>query len=172
VDPEAQLQALGEGFRALAAGLAQLLATRTLVKREAGVERTMLGAAGNNPLKLSANEREAVLALIRHRGPGYLEPEEAIRAAFADLKSHELAVLDGMQSALRTLLRRFDPRALEREFGKRSIFVRLFTGSRKARYWKLYHRHYADLAETTKSRFLGEVGADFVRAYEEKARSL
>jgi type VI secretion system protein ImpI len=171
-DPEAQLKALGEAFYALTAGLTQLLATRTLVKREAGVERTMVSAAGNNPLKLSANEHEAVLALIRHRGPGYLEPQEAIRAAIGDLKSHELALLDGMQSALRTLLRRFDPQALERELEDASLFASLVAGGRKAMYWNLYHRRYAELAEKARSRFLGEVGVDFARAYEEKARSL
>lgn len=172
VDPEAQLKALGEAFCALAAGLTQLLSTRTLVKREAGVERTTIGAVGNNPLKLSANDHEAVLALLRHRGPGYLEPREAIQAAFGDLKSHELGLLEGMQTALRTLLRRFDPHVLEREFEDASLFARLTAGGRKALYWKLYKRRYAEVVETARSRFLGEVGVDFARAYQEKARSL
>ncbi len=171
-DPEAQLKALGEAFRALTAGLAQLLATRTLVKRETGVERTLVGAAGNNPLKLAASEHEAVLSVIRHRGPGYLEPHEAIGAAFGDLKSHELALLEGVQAALRTLLRRFDPQALEQEIEEPSLFTSLVAGGRKAMYWDLYNRRYADLAERARSRFLGEVGVDFARAYEEKARSL
>lgn len=172
VDPEAQLKAVGEAFQALTAGLTQLLATRTLVKREAGVERTTVGATGNNPLKLSANDHEAVLALLRHRGPGYLEPREAIRAAFGDLKSHELGLFEGMQTALRTLLRRFDPQVLEREFEDASLFARLTAGGRKALYWKLYNRRYAEVVETARSRFLGEVGVDFARAYQEKARSL
>ncbi len=171
-DPEAQLQALGEAFRALTAGLVQLLATRALVKRETGVERTLVGATGNNPLKLATGEQEAVLALVRHRGPGYLEPQVAIDAAFGDLKSHELALLEGVQTALRTLLRRFDPRALEQELEEPSLFTSLVAGGRKAMYWDLYNRRYAELAERARSRFLGEVGVDFARAYEEKARSL
>ena len=171
-DPETQLKALGEAFCALTAGLVQLLATRTLVKREAGVERTLVGADGNNPLKLAANDHEAVLSLIRHRGPGYLEPQQAIGAAFGDLKSHELALLEGVQAALRTLLRRFDPQALEREIEEPSLFTSLVAGGRKARYWDLYNRRYAELAERARSRFLGEVGIDFAQAYEEKARSL
>ena len=171
-DPETQLRALGEAFGALTAGLAQLLATRTLVKREAGVERTLVGAAGNNPLKLAANDHEAALSLIRHRGPGYLEPQEAISAAFGDLKSDELALLEGVQAALWTLLRRFDPKVLEREIEEPSLFTSLVAGGRKAMYWDLYNRRYADIAEKARSRFLGEVGIDFARAYEEKARSL
>jgi predicted component of type VI protein secretion system len=42
-----------------------------------------------------------------------LSAQAAAREATADLKSHELAVMVGMQAALSALLSRFDPDALE-----------------------------------------------------------
>ena len=118
----------------MAQGLAQLLATRAMIKREIGVTTTLIGGIDNNPLKHSADEHEAVLSLIRHRGPGYLEPKRAIRDALEDIKAHELAILDGVQSALSTLIKRFDPAALEKEIAEHSLLSRLAAGGRKAKY--------------------------------------
>ena len=47
-----------------------------------------------------------------------MEPLAATREAFTDIKSHELAVIAGMQNALLALLRRFDPDALEERLTK------------------------------------------------------
>ena len=38
---------------------------RALLKREAGLERTLIAAADNNPLKLTATTDEAVRWLVR-----------------------------------------------------------------------------------------------------------
>ena len=95
-DPHALMRELGGSFQVMAQGLAQLLATRAMIKREIGVTTTLIGGIDNNPLKHSADEHEAVLSLIRHRGPAYLEPKSAIRDALEDIKAHELAILDGV----------------------------------------------------------------------------
>ena len=131
----------------MARGLAQLLATRALIKREIGVATTLIGGVDNNPLKLSVDEHEAVRSLIQHRGPGYLAAEDAIQNALDDIKAHELAVLDGIQAALETLLRRFDPAALEKEIERHSLFSRLAAGGRKAKYWELFKQHYGEIAK-------------------------
>lgn len=167
-DPQALMGALGESFQVMARGLAQLLATRAMVKREIGVATTLIGGTDNNPLKHAADEHEAVLSLIRHRGPGYLEPKVAIEHALDDIKAHELAVLDGVQSALKTLLKRFDPAMLEKEIEEHSLFSRLAAGGRKAKYWQIFKQHYADIAQSAQTHFLGEVGHYFARAYERK----
>jgi type VI secretion system protein ImpI len=155
-------------FQVMARGLAQLLATRAMIKREIGVATTLIGGIDNNPLKHAVDEHEAVLSLIQHRGPGYLEPKIAIQNALDDIKAHELAVLDGIQSALKTLLKRFDPTVLEKEIERHSLFSRLAAGGRKAKYWQIFKQHYADIAKSAQTRFLGEVGPYFAEAYERK----
>ena len=167
-DPHALMRELGVSFQAMARGLAQLLATRAMIKREIGVATTLIGGIDNNPLKHSVDEHEAVLSLIQHRGPGYLEPKIAIQNALDDIRAHELAVLDGVQSALKTLLKRFDPTVLEKEIERHSLFSRLAAGGRKAKYWQIFKQHYADIAKSAQTRFLGEVGPYFAEAYERK----
>jgi type VI secretion system protein ImpI len=167
-DPHALMRQLGESFQVMAQGLAQLLATRAMIKREIGVSTTLIGGSDNNPLKHSADEHEAVLWLIQHRGPGYLEPKTAIRNALDDIKAHELAVLEGVQAALKTLLNRFDPAVLEKEIKEHSVLSRIAAGGRKAKYWQIFKEHYADIAKTAQTRFLGEIGPYFAEAYERK----
>ena len=44
------MRELGESFQVMAQGLAQLLATRAMIKREIGVTTTLIGGIDNNPL--------------------------------------------------------------------------------------------------------------------------
>jgi type VI secretion system protein ImpI len=170
-EEERAMREAGAAFRALAGGLARLLASRALVKREIGLDQTLIGATGNNPLKLSATADEATQALIRHRGSGYLEPVPAVEAAFQDLEAHELAMLDGLQSALAELLRRFDPERLEQELTKEGLLASLLSGGRRARLWEGYRSRYGQIADSARERFLGELGPDFARAYHRRSSS-
>ncbi|MBV9749926.1 MAG: type VI secretion system-associated FHA domain protein TagH, partial [Acetobacteraceae bacterium] len=112
-DPEAFLRAAGELFRAMVEGLRDVLISRSTVKSEFRVEQTMLRARDNNPLKFSVTAEDTTAALLQPSRPGYKPPLDATREAFADVRSHELALMAGVQTALIALLRRFDPDALE-----------------------------------------------------------
>ena len=107
----------------MAGGLVELLVMRAMLKQEAGLERTLIAAADNNPLKLTATAGEAVRWLVFARGQGYLAPDQAIAAAIADLKSFLPAFVQAMQQALRGLLRRFDPAVLEQELADASFLT-------------------------------------------------
>jgi type VI secretion system FHA domain protein len=163
---------LGAAFAAMAEGFRVLLAARALVKDHAGVERTMIRATDNNPLKYSINAREAVMALIAPRGTGYLSPLAAVEAALRDLKAHEIAVLDGMRAALQGLLDRFDPTVLERRLEDDSSLSVLLQGGKRARLWELYTERYAEIAEAARRRYLGDFDRAFKDAYERKIRDV
>ncbi len=162
-DPAALMRELGRRYRLMAGGLIELLLIRGTLKREAGMERTMIAAADNNPLKLTATPDEAVRWLVHPRGPGYLPPEQAIAATVADLKAFMPELVQAMQHALRNLLRRFEPTELEAALADASLLQILAAGGRKAKYWELFRERYGDLAREAESEFLREVGADFVR---------
>jgi type VI secretion system FHA domain protein len=159
----------GRAFGALAEGLRGLLAIRATVKDHARLDRTQIGAAQNNPLKFSINGREAAQALLQQREDGYMAPLAAIEAGFLDLKAHELALLDGLQSAVAELLSSFDPATLEARLADAGAVSLLLQGGRRARLWELYTERYGEIAKTARARFMGHFDGAFRQAYERKS---
>lgn len=163
-----EMEALGLRFRLLADGLVHLLRTRAREKNSLRVAQTVIGSADVNPLKFLATTEDALASLVIPRGKGYLGPEEAIKAAFRDLSDHQLRTWTALQSSLRRMIDRFDPAAFEAEVEQIGLVKSLIAGSRSARLWQLYEERYRDIAKSAEDRFLGDVGADFRDAYENK----
>src|SRR6516225_5162274 len=63
-DPVAAMGALGAAFRELIFGLRQAMIARSAIKGEFRIEQTMIRSRGNNPLKFSADDDDAMLALL------------------------------------------------------------------------------------------------------------
>jgi type VI secretion system protein len=168
-DPEATLRAAGEIFRAMVEGFQRVLKSRAAVKSDMGIEHTIISGTGNNALKFSVTAADAVRLLLSPGTPGYMEPLAAAREASADIESHELAVMAGMQQALLTLLRRFDPDVLE----QRQIVGKLdglLPAARKARYWDAFRQTYAVLSREAEDEFQSVFGRPFAKAYNEQTR--
>jgi type VI secretion system protein ImpI len=157
---EALLHALGQRYRAMAQGLIELLMIRSALKRETGLDRTMIAAAGNNPLKLTASVDEAVRWLVAPRGSGYLEPDTTIATTIDDLKAFTPELVQSMQQALQALLRQIDPAAFERALGDISMLQIVAAGGRKAACWDRFKARYAELAREAESEFLHEMKLD------------
>jgi type VI secretion system FHA domain protein len=166
-DPRAAMRSAGEVFRVMVEGLREVLMSRAAVKQEFRAAQTMLGPCDNNPLKFSISAEDAVAALLRPGRRGYQQPLDAAREAFADLKSHELAVMAGVQTALVGLLRRIDPAVLEEQ-----QHAGLLPVARKARCWERFRTTYKDIARAAEDDFQSAFGRDFTRAYEAQARQL
>jgi type VI secretion system FHA domain protein len=172
VDERTFMLEAGKAFARMADGLRELLSIRALIKNEARLERTQVGASGNNPLKFCANRQEAVQVLLHERGQGYLPPIAAIASTLEDLKVHELALLEGLQSAIRELLRAFDPVVLEQKLAEFGTLALLVHGGRRAKLWELYSERYAEIAKAARSRFLGNLDEAFRAAYTFKSADL
>jgi type VI secretion system protein ImpI len=162
------MRELGGRFAAMADGLRVLLEARSSLKAEAGLDKTQIGAVGNNPLKASIDRVEAAAALIRARRPGYLPPAEAIEASVRDLVAHELAFMEGVRAALDALLADFDPSALEERLTGGGRVALLLAGGRRAKLWELFVERYAALADQARRRFLGDLDQAFREAYRAK----
>jgi type VI secretion system FHA domain protein len=165
-DASAEMEALGLRFRLLTEGLMLMLRTRAKEKQNARVAQTVISNTDVNPLKFLATTNEALAALVVPRGPGYLAPDDAINGAFRDLADHQVRSWVAIQSALRRMIDRFDPAAVERDLEELGMLESLLSGGRNAKLWKLYTDRYKDIARAAEDRFLGEVGADFRDAYE------
>ena len=161
---EAAMRAIGALFRAFTAGTRDVLMSRAEIKSEMRVEQTMIRSRDNNALKFSVSPEEALLALLAPSRPGYKQPLAAVEEAFDDIRSHELAVMAGMQTGLLALLKRFDPALLEARLQK-GMLDGIMPGARKARFWELFCITYKDIAREAEDDFHALFGREFARAY-------
>jgi type VI secretion system protein len=163
-DQEATMRAIGALFRALVGGTREVLMSRAEIKHEMRVEQTMIRSRDNNALKFSVSPEEALVALLRPNQPGYKPPLASVEEAFSDIRSHEMAVMAGMQTGLIALLKRFDPAGLEARL-QRGMLDGILPGARKARFWELFCTTYKDIAHEAEDDFHAVFGRDFARAY-------
>lgn len=167
-DPIAEMEKFGREYRLMLDGLIQLLRKRAEEKGSARVAQTMVGASEVNPLKFLPTVEDVIVTIIAERSPGFLSGEAAIGDAVKDLAQHHVRAWRGVQAALRRMIDRFDPAAIEEELKSNSAIGNLLSGGRNAKLWELYQKRHRDIAQSAESSFLGEIGADFRDAYEEE----
>ncbi|HEV2507812.1 MAG TPA: type VI secretion system-associated FHA domain protein TagH [Mesorhizobium sp.] len=167
-DPRAEMEKFGREYRLMLDGLMQLLRKRSEEKGSARVAQTMVGASEVNPLKFLPSVEDVIVTIISERSPGFLSGEAAISDAVKDLAQHHVRAWRGVQAALRRMIDRFDPAAIEAELKANSAIANLLSGGRNAKLWELYQKRHRDIAQSAESTFLGEIGADFRDAYEEE----
>lgn len=167
-DPVAEMEKFGRQYRMMIEGLMQLLRKRAEEKGNARVAQTVVGASEVNPLKFLPTVDDALATLLAERSPGFLRSEPAIADAVRDLANHHVRAWRGVQGALRRMIDRFDPAAIEEELKSSSAIETLLAGGRSAKLWELYQKRHQEIATSAESRFMGEIGADFRDAYEEE----
>ncbi|MER9423559.1 type VI secretion system-associated FHA domain protein TagH [Mesorhizobium sp. M0317] len=166
-DPVADMEKFGREYRLMMEGLMQLLRKRAEEKGNARVAQTVVGASEVNPLKFLPSVDDALVTMLAERSPGFLGAEAAIKDAVRDLAQHHVRAWRGVQGALKRMIDRFDPAAIEQELKSGSAIGNLLTGGRGAKLWELYQKRHREIAHSAETRFLGEIGADFRDAYEE-----
>lgn len=162
---------MGRVMRTLIAGLREILMTRTSIKSEFRIEQTMIGAGGNNPLKFSISPEQAIEAMVRPATKGYLSPETAAEQALDDIKAHEIAMVTGMEAALKGVLARLDPEVVAGRIETSGAFGSLLKG-KKARYWEVYEKIYSEISDEAENDFHDLFSREFARAYQEQLNKL
>lgn len=171
-DASELMRQVGTLLREMVAGLCEVLAARSMIKGEYRLDRTQIGAANNNPLKLSPTAEGALELLVGPARPGYMPGTRAVKEGFRDVKAHELALIAGMQASVSALLKQFDPEQLKNRLDKHSLLQSLVPGSRKAKYWEIYEQQYRQIAGDVSEDVNGVFGRAFARAYEEQIEKL
>ncbi|WP_372620164.1 type VI secretion system-associated FHA domain protein TagH [Falsiroseomonas sp.] len=164
-NPVAAMEALGSAFRAMVSGLRAVLIARAAIKGEFRIEQTMIRARGNNPLKFSADDDDALSALLGTGRRTNMGPAEAVTEALRDLKLHELASVAAMQTAVRELLAQLSPEAAQAQAGGG-----LLPMQKKARAFEAYEAQHEALVRALSDDFDSAFGKAFARAYEEALR--
>lgn len=165
------MERMGSVFAAMVTGMREILMARASIKSEMRMNRTMVGSGENNPLKFSISPEQAVEAMIRPSVRGYLDAETATIQAFGDIRAHELAMMSGMEAALKDLLVRLDPAQLSTRIETGSSLGGLL-GGKKAKYWEAYEKMYSQISRETEDDFQSTFGREFIRAYEDQLKKL
>ncbi|HEY3846783.1 MAG TPA: type VI secretion system-associated FHA domain protein TagH [Acetobacteraceae bacterium] len=165
-DPAAMMRSLGEAFRTLVSGLRAVLIARASIKSEFRIEQTMIRARGNNPLKFSAGDDDALGALLGIGRRTDMTAAAAVADALKDIRLHELASMAAMQSAVRTVLDGLDPAKLRAQAdlgGGMSVLP----AQKKARAWDAFEALHTRTVQALADDFDSVFGKAFARAYEQ-----
>ena len=164
-DPEATMRALGAAFRTMVSGLRGVLIARASIKSEFRIEQTMIRARGNNPLKFSAGDDDALSALLGTGRRVDMAPAAAVADALSDIRLHELASMAAMQSAVRALMEGLDPAKL-RAAADQAGGMTVLPAQRKARAWDAFEALHTKTTQALSDDFDSVFGKAFARAYE------
>ena len=167
-DPDALLRGVGAAFRAVVAGLRQTMITRTAIKSGFRIDQTMMRAAGNNPLKFSADDDDALAGLLGIGRRTDMTAQAAIGEVLRDIGLHELAMTSAMQRATRDLLASLAPGEAAARAG--ASLLDLLPGRRAARRWRAYEALHASVVQALSDDLDGVFGRSFMRAYEQATR--
>ncbi len=169
-DPEKTLERIGAALRASVNGLRQTLMARSSIKDEFRIEQTMIRPSGNNPLKFSLDDNDALATLLGIGRRGGMPVDEAIAEAFEDLRMHELATISAMQAAVRVLLAQFDPEIIEQKAGSGGL--QIHPAQKKARAWDAFGQLHKSVTQALSDDFDSVFGKAFARAYEQAIEKL
>lgn len=166
------LRNLGKILRTSVNGTMSMLRVRAQMKGEFRMSQTMIQPVENNPLKFSVNIEDALRNILNPKpSSGYLSPVAAFEEAHEDIEAHMMAVMVGMQAALKAVLHRFEPEILETRLGQQALLEKLPL-YRHAKTWELFTKLYSQIANEAEDDFHQLFGRTFSQAYEEQIRRL
>ena len=169
-DPEKTLERIGAALRASVNGLRQTLMARASIKDEFRIEQTMIRPSGNNPLKFSLDDDDALATLLGIGRRGGMPADEAIAEAFDDLRMHELATISAMQAAVRVLLAQFAPEIIEQKACGGAL--QIHPAQKKAKAWDAFGQLHKSVTQALSDDFDSVFGKAFARAYEQAIEKL
>lgn len=169
-EPEKTMESLGAAMRATVSGLRQILMARASIKDEFRIEQTVIRPSGNNPLKFSLDDEDALTTLLGLGRSASVPAADAIGEAFEDLRMHELATISAMQAAVRVLLAQFDPGSIERNAGSGGL--QIHPAQKKARAWEAFSQLHVKVTQALSDDFDSVFGKAFARAYEQAIEKL
>jgi type VI secretion system protein len=150
--PEVMTMA-GALLRDFVAGMMTVLRARSEMKSQFRVLVTTLRAQENNPLKFTVTADDALRLMLARDHPGFIDPIKAVRGGFGDIMNHQMAMNAGIQAALVTALKRFDPQSFEKLH--EDAFIQ-----KKAKCWEAFCKAYPGLVNDVMENFFGEEFAD------------
>jgi predicted component of type VI protein secretion system len=166
-DPARIMRRAGAIYRQMVLGLGDLVLERSATKADLQMDRTTIGARGNNPFKWAPTRKLAADLLIG-REAGFLSGPDAIRESFEDVKKHMLGTLAGFGAAMRAVVAALSPMEIARRLEGQSHFLK----SRQAASWAEFEKRHGEFSAQGLEVQDGPVNQAFIAAYDAKLRDL
>ncbi|NTW45163.1 MAG: type VI secretion system-associated FHA domain protein TagH [Anaerolineaceae bacterium] len=163
---------IGSILRAAIQGTMDVLIGRAKIKNEMHLDVTIIRSKQNNPIKFSVSTDEALSKLLLLEDPGYMPPKEAVEEVFDDIRAHQYSVIAGMQTALLTVLKRFDPQKLEERLQRLSPISASIPIHKQAKLWNLFEQLYEEIQQEAEDNFYHLFGQAFAETYEQQMQKL
>lgn len=164
---EETMERLGNVMRTMILGVREILMTRATIKSEFRINQTMISRGGNNPLKFSVSPEQAIESMVKPTTKGYMDAVAASEQALTDIKAHEVAMMTGMEAALKGVLAKMEPKALvkiiESDRGFRSPLT-----NKKASYWDGFEHKYQEIVDQAENDFQDLFSNEFAKAYQDQ----
>jgi type VI secretion system FHA domain protein len=168
-DPDSFMRDTGIMVRAAVEGVMMLLLARAEARKELGAEPD--NTVADNPLTSMASPAEVIAFLFDPNRPaiGDTDPVQAFGDACADLRAHQVALLEGMRAAVQSALQRIDPKKIEREHGVNLGGLNL---TRKSKLWDIAVAQHEQLTRETEENFSAIFGREILAAYTAQLRKM
>jgi predicted component of type VI protein secretion system len=151
----------GAIYRQMVLGLTNLVGERTAAKAALHMDRTTIGAEGNNPLKWAPSRRLAMDLLLGDE-TAFLAGPGAIRDSFDEVKTHMAGVARGYEATLQAVLDQLDPAAVAGRVDGHTAFLK----GRAGLCWEAYEKLHGDLRRRIAEHGDGALRDAFVAAYD------
>jgi type VI secretion system protein len=171
-DTQALFELIGRMVKCTTEGLMKTLGGRTHIKSEFRLDQTMIRPVENNPLKFCPTAGDALMILLKQTDQAYKKGVDSIQEGFDDVNAHQMAVVAGMEAALQGILKKFNPKSLERKLVSQSVLDNVLPGAKKAKYWDIFVLLYDEIASDAEDDFQQLFGKEFSRAYEAQLNRL
>lgn len=159
-DPEALARELGRTMRGAAQEVMAMLQDRSAAKKfTKGGDRTMMGAAQNNPLKFLPDVDQALEAMFLQPRDGFSTGGDGLTDALADVRRHQVAIFAAIQPALIKLMANLAPEDIED-----AIAGGLLTGG-KRKAWDEFVRRWDEMTTAHENGMLDVFLAHFAESY-------
>lgn len=159
-DAEAFARELGRTIRGASTETMAMLQDRAAAKKfTKGGDRTMMGAAQNNPLKFLPDVDQALEVMFLQPRDGFMGGGDGLTDALADIRQHQVAIFAAIQPALIKLMAELAPEEIE-EAVNRGV---LSGGKRKS--WDEFVRRWDKMTTSHENGMLDVFLAHFAESY-------
>lgn len=155
-----QLKLLGQLMRTSIQAFVDLLAMRTVFKREMRSDVTTIIEKNNNPLKFCPNADEALRRMLSPPQTGYLDAHESIKRSVDDLLDYQRAITYALDSGFSKLVDKLDPDQIYQSEQCQGM-LKL---QRKANAWAEYEKRYSEVFQRGHDPFESAMGDAFREA--------
>jgi type VI secretion system FHA domain protein len=171
-DTQAALLTLaGQTMREVVLGLMDALKSRNDLKNRFRLTSANTLPGENNPIKTASSVDDAVRRLLDAHAGRYLGPVDAVRSAFAELKTHQNSMASAVQSAVDELMSRIEPGDLQERFDRGLKRSPLLGAANKLKYWDLYVEFYQVVNQRNEQGLPPLFAEELARAYAEELDS-